>query len=211
MKKIDYKKDFKQFYLPSAKEPVIIKVPKMNFLMVNGKGGNPSKNKDFSNAIEAIYSVAYTIKFTLKFAKVGPEYTVPPLEALWWTSDGSLINVKKPDKWRWSVIMTQPAHVTQKHVRDAIKLIMERAAKKKKTTSPVLKVIKLGPFTEGECVQIMHIGPYSAEDANIKKMHDFAFNQGYKLTGKHHEIYISDPRRVAPSKIKTVLRQPVKK
>lgn len=209
MKKIDYKKDFKELYLPPQK-PVIINVPKMNFLMVSGTGGNPSKNKEFQDALQALYTVAFTVKFTLKFAKVGPEYTVPPLEALWYTTDGKPFDMKNQKNWAWTTMITQPTHITKKHIVNSFKTIRERAAKKKQKVSPKLKEIKLKPFTEGKCVQIMHIGPYSKEGENIKLIHEFAKSQGYKLYGKHHEIYLGDPRRTKPAKLRTVLRQPIK-
>lgn len=210
MKKIDYKKDFKKLYLPPT-TPVIVSVPRMNFLMVDGKGGNPEKNTNFHQAIQALYSIAYTIKFTLKFAKVGPEYTIPPLDGLWWMKGGKKFDQKRPNDWRWRLMIVQPNHVTKKHIADAITLIRERAKKKKQTPSPNLDNVALKAFNEGLCVQVMHIGPYDKEKPSIDKLLAFAKEKGYRIVGHHHEIYLSDPRRTAPSKLKTVLRYQVKK
>ncbi len=219
MKKIDYKKDFKQLYLPPT-TPVLVKVPKMNYLMVDGKGGNPGKNPDFKQAIQALYSIAYTVKFTLKFAKKGPEYTIPPLDGLWWMKGNKPFDQKKPGEWLWRLMIAQPNHITQKHITDAIKLIKERAAKKSakggsasgghEKPSSKLRNIVLKTFTEGLSAQIMHIGPYDKERPNIEKLKAFIKEKGYKIAGHHHEIYLGDPRRVAPSKLKTVIRYPVK-
>ncbi|MFH1236692.1 MAG: GyrI-like domain-containing protein [Parcubacteria group bacterium] len=213
MRKIDYKKDFKQLYLPPTK-PVTVKVPKMNYLMVDGEGSPESKKHTtpFQQAIQALYSIAYTVKFTLKFARVGPEYTVPPLDGLWWMKGGKNdFDLKRPNDWRWRLMIVQPNHVTKRHIVDAIKLIRERAKKKKQPPSPRLDDVVLKPFAEGLCVQIMHIGPYDKEKPSIEKLLIFVKEKGYKIAGLHHEIYLSDPRRVVPSKLRTVLRHQVKK
>jgi hypothetical protein len=212
MKKIDYKKDFKQLYSP-PREPVIVTVPKMKYLMVTGAGSPESKKHHvpFQQAIQALYGIAYTIKFTLKFSKKGPEYTIPPLDGLWWMKGKNDFDLKRPADWRWQLMIAQPDHITVQHIKDAINTITERAKKKKEIPSTFLKKIKLITWNEGLCVQIMHIGPYDKEKPNIDKIHVFAKAEGYKLHGLHHEIYIGDPRKMQPSKLKTVIRQPIKK
>jgi len=176
--------------------------------MVNGQG--VPKSKEFQEAIQALYGITFTIKFTLKFAKIGPEYTVPPLDGLWWMKDGKPFNIKKKKDWLWTLMIMQPKHITKKHLTDAIKTIREKDKKKKRKSSPALDKVELKPFDEGLCVQIMHIGPYSAEKPTIEKMHRFAQEKGYKFQGKHHEIYLSDPRRTKSEKLCTVLRHPIK-
>lgn len=213
MKKIDYKKDFKQLYLPPTK-PVVVKVPKMNFLTVDGEGSPESKKHvgPFQDAIQALYNIAYTIKFTLKFDKKGPEYTIPPLDSQWWMKGGKNdFDLKRPGDWRWRLMIAQPSHVTKQHIANALKLIKERALKKREKLSPALGKVALKPFTAGLSAQIMHIGPYDKEKPNIEKLLAFIKDQGYRVAGLHHEVYLSDPRRVAPSKLKTVIRYPIKK
>ena len=214
MKRIDYKKDFKPFFLPSAKEPVLLKVPKFQFLMVEGSGA--PGGKAFQEAIQAVYSAHFTIKFTLKFAKIGPEYTLPPLEALWWTKSGRHFNVKSPSDWQWCVMLMQPPHILKKHLSDAIKTIREKAAAKAgkkgaRPASPALSKIILAPFAEGLCVQLMHVGPYAKEKPTLDRMEAFAVAKEYQMIGKHHELYLGDPRMTKPEKLKTVLRHPIKK
>ena len=207
-KKIDFKKDFKKLFLP-PREPVVIKVPKYDFLMVDGQGA--PKGQEYQDALMAIYSCHFTIKFTLKFAKVGPEYTMPPLDTLWWLKGNRTFDIASKEEWFWTAMLMQPKHITQKQLKEAIATIKKKEKEKGTKHNPALGKIKLGQFEEGLCVQIMHIGPYSAEEPTIRKLHQFALDQVYKLRGKHHELYLSDPRRTKPDKLKTVIRQPVKK
>jgi len=204
IKKIDFKKDFKQLYNPSSKEVTFINVPKMNFLMINGQG-DPNTSKDYRQAIEALYGVSFTIKFTLKFAKRGPEYTVPPFETLWWIPDGKPFTAENKSTWLWQAMIRQPDHVKKADVMDAIK----KASEKK--PNPASAKIRFESLEEGPCVQIMHIGPYGEEGPTIAKMDAYIKENGYEFRGEHHEIYLGDPRRTAPEKLKTVLRHPVKK
>ncbi|MFH1171782.1 MAG: GyrI-like domain-containing protein [bacterium] len=214
MKRINYKKDFKQFFAPSAKVPALVEVPAFRFLMVEGHGA--PGGTAFQEAIQAVYSAHFTIKFTLKFSNIGPEYTLPPLEALWWAKSGNYLDVKKPSDWQWRVMLMQPPHVTKKHLADAITQIREKATKKAgkkgaRPASPALATIQLAPFTEGLCVQIMHIGPYAQEKPTIECMQQFAKAKGYEMVGKHHEIYLGDPRMTQPEKLRTVLRHPLRR
>jgi len=204
MKKIDFKKEFKHLYSPSAKEAMIIDVPKMNFLLVDGKG-DPNNSKEFQDAVQVLYGVTFTVKFALKKTKLGPEYTVPPLEGLWRMADNRLFNMQDKKSLLWTLMIMQPSHITKAHVTDAIKKLSV------KKPNEALSKIRLESFHEGLTVQIMHIGPYSAESSTIEKLHNFAKNQGYNLRGNHHEIYLSDPRKSAPEKMKTILRHPIQK
>ena len=201
MEKIDLKKELKAFYNPTAKEVTLIDIPKMNFIMIDGQGAPESEQ--FTQAMQAMYPVAYTIKFDKKKTG-GPDFTVMALEALWWAEDMKVFMPETSDrnKWQWTVIMMQPDFITRKDFENAV------AAAKKKKDNPALNNVRFESFTEGKSVQIMHIGPYSAEGPNIQKLRRKIEEIGGKLSGKHHEIYLSDPRRVTPDKMKTVLRQP---
>jgi hypothetical protein len=201
MEKIDLKKELKGFYNPTQKEVTLIDIPKMNFIMVDGQGAPESEQ--FAQAIQAMYPIAYTIKFNKKNAG-GPDFTVMALEGLWWAEDMKVFMPETSDrnKWQWTVMMMQPDFITRGDFKNAV------ATAKKKKNNPALNSVRFESFAEGKCVQIMHIGPYSAEGLNIQKLHQKIAEIGGKLSGKHHEIYLSDPRRVIPDKMKTVLRQP---
>lgn len=204
MKKIDFKKEFKHLYNPPAKEAMIVDVPKMNFLMIDGKG-DPNNSKEFQDTVQALYGLTFTVKFTLKKAKLGPEYTVPSLEGLWWMAGNKQFDMQNKKNWLWTLMIMQPDHVTKNHIAEAIKKLEEKKPNK------ALSRIRLESFHEGLSAQVMHIGPYSAEGPIIKKLHDFIKNKGYNLKGKHHEIYLSDPRKSAPERMKTILRHPIQK
>ena len=201
MEKIDLKKELKSFYNPTAKDVTLIDIPKMNFIMIDGQGAPESKQ--FMQAMLALYPIAYTIKFDKKKTG-GPDFTVMALEGLWWAEDMKVFMPETSDrnKWQWTVMMMQPDFITRRDFENAAE-----AAKKKKD-NPALNSVRFESFTEGKSAQIMHIGPYSAEGLNIQRIHNKIMEIGGKLSGKHHEIYLSDPRRVTPDKMKTVLRQP---
>ena len=203
MEKIDLKKKLKALYNPTTRNVTLIDIPKMNFIMIDGQGAPESAQ--FTQAMLALYPIAYTIKFDKKKTG-GPDFTVMALEGLWWAEDMKVFMPETYDryKWQWTVMMMQPDFITRRDFENAVK-----AAKKKKD-NPALDNVRFESFTEGKSVQIMHIGPYSAEGPNIQKIHQKIAEIGGKLSGKHHEIYLSDPRRVTPDKMKTVLRQPYK-
>lgn len=203
MQKIDLKKELKHLYLPSAKRVVLVDVPKMNFLMIDGKGAPASKS--YQQSIEALYSMAYTIKFDLKKKGIGPDFTVMPLESLWWMEGRDDFDLEDMDNWLWTSMILQPDHVTAEHVSDAVELV------KAKKDLPALDSMQFEAYDEGFSAQILHIGPYSEEETTVEKIHTFAAEQGYKLHKKHHEIYLSDPNRTQPEKLKTVIRQPITK
>ncbi|MFX1369385.1 MAG: GyrI-like domain-containing protein [Promethearchaeota archaeon] len=202
MEKVDHKKVLKEFYKPSAKKPTIVDVPEMNFLMVDGRG-NPNTSQEYIDAMGVLYPVAYTLKFKLKKERI-LDYTVMPLEGLWWIEgEGSFFDTSKND-WSWTSMIMKPREVTLEAVAEAI----EEVRAKRNPSS--LSKLRFEVYHEGLSVQIMHIGPWAEEAPTIERMHKFAEDQGYSLRGKHHEIYLSDPRRTAPEKLKTVVRQPIK-
>lgn len=201
MAKRDYKKELKHLYGPSKKEFSVVDVPPMNFLMIDGHG-DPNDNPDFQEGMEALYGVAYTIKFALK--PQGIEYVVPPSESLWWMEDMSEFSLETKDRWQWTLMIMQPDEVTQEIVAAA----QGELARKK--DPPALSKLRYERYHEGLSVQIMYLGAYADEGPTIARMHEFIRENGYDFNGKHHEIYLGDPRRTAPEKLKTVIRQPVK-
>lgn len=205
--KLDYKKEYKDLYMPKNK-PGIINVPTMNFIMVDGKG-NPNNNKDYQDSIEILYGLSFTIKMS-KMKGMQPEgyfeYVVPPLEGLWWCEDGAF-DFNKRDNWLWTSMIRQPDFVTE----DVFHWACEEFAVKKPGLDVGKAVFK--NLEEGLCVQMMHFGPFADEPLSVEQMHEFMTEKGLAdMTGterKHHEIYLSDPRKTEPNKLKTVLRHPV--
>jgi hypothetical protein len=201
--KIDYKKEWKHLYKPSAKEPVLVDVPPMNFLMLDGHG-DPNHSPLFQDAMSTLYPLAYALKFTVKKA-LGIDYAVMPPEGLWWVPDMSQFSLARKDEWLWTLMIMQPAQVTPELVEQ------QRAEVAAKKQPPLIDQVRFETYHEGLSVQLMHIGPYDAEAPNIARMHAFAEEQGYTRHGKHHEIYLNDANRTAPERLKTVLRQPIQK
>jgi hypothetical protein len=203
MPKVDLKKELKALYSPSPKEVSKVDVPPANFLMIDGMG-DPGTSKDFQDAIEALYSVSYTLKFALKKnpKTADSDYVVMPLEALWWTDGPDGFDIEHRDLWKWTAMIMQPPHAT----KELVKMASNEAAKKKDL--PALSKMRFQKFHEGKAAQIMHIGPFSTEGPTIAKVHEYIKQSGHKLRGKHHEIYLSDFRKTAPEKLRTVIRQP---
>ncbi|MEI7707513.1 MAG: GyrI-like domain-containing protein [Chlorobium sp.] len=201
MEAVDLKKELKPLYQPSAKEVVVVDVPAMNFLMVDGQG-DPNASQPFPDAIEALFSVAYTVKFMIKKGALAIDYGVMPLEGLWWADDMTKFSQEDKSNWKWTVMIMQPSFVTREIIEDAIVEV-----KKKKNPSS-LSSVRFETFSEGRCAQIMHIGPFSEEGPTILKVHQFIDTVSHRR-GKHHEIYMSDIRRAHPSKWKTIVRQPM--
>lgn len=212
----DYKKEYKDLYMPKAK-PCVIDVPEMTFIMVDGKGNPNKENGEYPKAVELLYGLCYTIKMS-KMSGLKPDgyfdYVVPPLEGLWWLNDDSNIDFSVKEKYCWTSMIRQPEFVTQE-VFDWACLELTR----KKPHIDVSKA-RLQKFTEGLCVQIMHTGPYDDEPETVAKIDAFVKENNYKnaisdllpdgTIRRHHEIYLGDPRKIDPSKRKTVLRHPVK-
>ena len=208
MEKIDLRKECKHLYAPSAKQAALVKVPKFNFVMIDGEiepGASPGTSQAFGEAMEAMYGMSYTLKFMSKLRKTNPiDYTVMALEGLWWVGSGEF-SFDKKDNWCWTLLMMQPKHITVKMYQEALQKLKE------KKDSPALARLRFESFQEGLCVQIMHIGPYSEEPQTLERMQAFADENGYVYRDKHHEIYLGDPRRAKPDKLKTILRHPVEK
>lgn len=201
MAKIDLKKELKQFYSPSAEAVSIVDVPAMSFLMIDGSG-NPNTAQEYSDAVAALYALAYALKFSIKQGD-GSDYAVMPLEGLWWTDDMAQFSVANKDIWQWTMMIMQPVPVTAELVAE----VRQDVARKKRPVA--LSRVRFESFDEGRAAQIMHIGPYSAEGPTVASLHSFVADHGYQLRGKHHEIYLRDPRKSAPEKLQTVIRQPV--
>lgn len=202
MPKMDYKKDLKHLYLPTAKDFTIVEVPPMNFLMVDGHG-DPNTSADFQEACNALYGMAYTLKFALKPS--GVDFTVAPLEGLWWTPDMAEFSISDKSAWDWTVMIMQPPPVTAEWVEKA------RAELARKKNPVALPRVRFESYHEGLSVQILYFGSYADEGPTIARMHAFIHDNGYVTNGKHHEIYLGDPRRSTPDKLRTVIRQPIRK
>lgn len=214
MKTIDLKREFKPLYQPSAKKVEIVEVPRLQFAMIDGaieKGSEPGKSPMFAEATQALYSISYTLKFMLKKRKTNPiDYPVMALEGLWWVEDG-MFDITIKDNWFYTLMIMQPDVITQEIFAEGLEQV-----RKKKGDGDMLSKLRLADFEEGACVQTMHMGPYATEPATIDRMKAFAQEHGYqdrvgRAGGKHHEIYLGDPRKADPAKLKTVLRHPVAK
>jgi len=202
MQKIDYKKELKHLYRPSAKKVEIVEVPRMNFLMIDGEG-DPNTSASFQEAVEALYALSYALKFMVKKGALQIDYGVMPLEGLWWAEDMETFDIEDKSDWKWTLMIMQPEWITDARVAEAF----EQVQKKKNPSA--LGHVRFEPYTEGPAAQIMHIGPFADEGPTVAKVHEFIAQNGYRRRGKHHEIYLSDIRRAAPEKWKTVIRQPV--
>jgi len=201
MEKIDYKKVLKQFYRPSAKQVVLVDMPPMHYLMIDGEG-DPNTSQAYADAVAALFTVSYTVKFMVKKGPLAIDYGVMPLEGLWWSED--MANFVSGDKsgWKWTMMIMQPPCVTRELVDQAI--VQVRAKKK----LAALSQLRYEALDEGRCAQILHVGPFSEEGPTVAKVHDFIAQTGI-LAGKHHELYLSDIRKAAPEKWKTIVRQPL--
>lgn len=211
METLDLRKEYKALYQPSAKRVEVLTVPSLQFAMIDGsieKGEEPGTSPGFAEAMQALYSVAYTVKFMFKKRELEPvEYPVMPLEGLWWVEDGNFDFTVK-DNWHFTLMIMHPDVVTSLAFAEGLEEVRH-----KRGDSPALHRLRLDTFDEGLCVQTMHVGTYATEPATLERMQAFMKEQGLRdrvgVGGKHHEIYLGDPRRAAPEKLKTVLRHPV--
>ena len=203
MDKVDFKKELNYLYNPSSREFSTVEVPEMQFLMVDGHG-DPNTAQAYQDAVEALYAVAYKLKFMSK-KQVGKDYVVPPLEGLWWAADMETFTVRlDKSAWDWTMMIMQPDWITPEMFTQAV------AEVQKSKDLPALSKVRLERYAEGLALQILHIGSYDDEAPTLARLHrEFIPQNGYVEAGKHHEIYLGDPRKVAPEKLKTVLRQPV--
>ncbi len=213
MKILDLRKQYKHLYQPSAKKIEAVQVPRLQFAMIDGaieKGQAPGTSPGFQEATQALYGISYTLKFMLKKRKTNPiDYPVMALEGLWWVEDG-MFDITVKDNWFYTLMIMQPDVITQAVFEEGVAEV-----RRKKGDSPALSKLRLDSFEEGPCVQVMHIGPYATEPATIERMKAFMQENGYRdrvgIGGKHHEIYLGDPRKADPAKLKTVLRHPIEK
>lgn len=203
MEKIDFKRTLSQLYKVRKGSIVEVDVPAMNFLMIDGEG-DPNLDGKMESALEALYSVAFGLKFFNKKEQLGTDFVVPPMEGLWWADDISAFLEERKNEWQWTFMIMQPDFITE----ELFEQIKKEVQTKKEL--PALPALRFESFEEGSCAQLLHIGPYSEEAENIQRLHSFINERG-TLTGKHHEIYISDPRKTAPEKLRTILRQPFTK
>lgn len=213
MNKIDFKKEQKELYSPTT-EPSLIHVPAMKFIMVKGKGNPNDSEGEYSHAVQLLYALSYHMKMTHKKSPTGCDYVVAPLEGLWWLEDSSEQDFTNKDKYHWISMIRQPDFITPEFFETAKTVV----AKKK----PELNVdlAKLELFEEGLCIQCMHLGPYATEPETISKMDEYAKLNNLKYdigtvlpdghVRRHHEIYLSDPKKVKPEAMKTILRHPVR-
>lgn len=206
----DFKKECKELYQPKM-QPAIIAVPAMKFIAVRGAGDPNTVDGEYQRAVSTLYAVAYTIKMSKKGEHQMPGYfdfTVPPLEGFWWQDGLNGVDYSRKQDFRWISAIRMPDFVTQTEFEWA-----KAEAERKKQLD--LSAVGLVTIDEGECVQAMHVGPYDDEPATVARMHAFLQDSGYMTDFSderhHHEIYLSDPRRVDPAKMKTVIRHPVKR
>ena len=210
METLDLRKQWKHLYNPPAKQVEVVHVPSFQFAMINGEiepGHGPGSSPTFQAAMEALYGISYTLKFTAKLRKENPvDYPVMALEGLWGVEgfNRETFDITNPAGWQYTVMIMQPDLVTAEMFADGLAQL-----RKKRGDQPVFAKLNLEKFEEGLCIQIMHIGPYATEMETIAKMDDFASANGFAMHGRHHEIYMGDPRKAAPEKLKTVLRHPV--
>ena len=202
MTKTDFKKKWKHLYRPSKKEFQIVEVPDLNFVKVDGQG-DPNSAPEYIEAIEALYGVSYKIKFLSK--KKDQDYVVPPLEGLWWAEDmDSFSSARDKSHWFWTMMIMTPEWITAEMVAEARREVGQ------KKDLPALEKIRWEVYREGLAVQILHLGSYDDEGPVLARLHEtWMPEQGYTFNGLHHEIYLSDPRRVESGKLKTILRQPI--
>jgi len=207
MQKLDLRKDLKSFYSPPAKKAQFVDVPRFKFVMIDGKiepDHGPGTSPAFQENLQALYGAAYTLKFMLKQRKADPiDYPVMALEGLWWVEDGCF-DIHKKDNWLYTLMILLPDAITPQWFAEALDQLC-----RKKGNQPAFSRLRLEEFREGLCVQIMHVGPYAAEPATVEKLEAFARENGYQMSGNHHEIYLGNPLRADPEKLKTILRHPV--
>ncbi len=196
---IDLKKTYREHYTAKA-TPSIVDPPKRPFLMIDGQG-DPNTAPEYIDAIEALYPIAYGLRAAIKDA-TGDAYTVMPLEGLWWVADMADLDPADKSNWLWTAMICLPDAVTDTMGREVIAAVTDKKALISGSKA------RIEVFAEGPAAQILHIGPYSDEGPNIEKLHRFIDDNGHSLAGKHHEIYLSDPRRSDPAKLRTIIRQP---
>ena len=202
MAKIDLKKELKDLYTAPRDLPVLLDVPVLQYVMIDGEG-TPNDSQMFMEAMEALYGLSYTLKFMLKKGPEPMDFVVMPLQGLWWAEDMEEFSMDRKEDWLWTLMILQPDAVTEGMFEAASDEL------RRKKDPAALDRLRLETYHEGLSAQVMHIGPYEAEAPTIAGLHEFIRESGHTLRGKHHEIYMGDPRRTAPERMRTILRQPV--
>ncbi|MCF4099121.1 GyrI-like domain-containing protein [Maritalea mediterranea] len=210
MEKLDFKKRDKAYYAGKVGRFDRLEVPPMNYLMIDGEGGPVGES--YPPSLAALYGLSYGLKFLSK-TELEKDFVVGPLQGLWWAEDMNTFITRQKDQWLWTMMIRQPEWLTQDHLEQVRAQTIAKNAKKKEppTSEALLRIVRLETYKEGDCVQVLHVGSYDDEGPILHKMHhEYIPEQGLKMYMKHHEIYLNDPRRVAPEKLKTILRQPVR-
>lgn len=202
--KVDLKRQFKALYGPTRRQGIhFITVPPLRYLMIDGKG-DPNTARAYAEAVETLYGVAYALKFASK-RQLARDYVVPPLEGLWWAKDMKDFARKKKGRWQWTMMLLLPEWIGPAMIARTIEEVADKKA------PPALAHLRVEMLEEGRCVQVLYVGPYDAEGALIDRMHtEFMPAHGLVPCGKHHEVYLSDPRKARPENLKTIIRQPVR-
>ncbi|MDO5736753.1 MAG: GyrI-like domain-containing protein, partial [Propionibacteriaceae bacterium] len=201
MDSYDIKKAYPTLYAPKPREWHVVEVPELLFLMVDGHG-DPNTCSAYTDAVQALYSLSYAVRAIVK-QELGRVHTVGPLEGLWSAEDPAAFRTRDKSAWDWTMMISQPAWVTDDIVRTSLEM-------PRKKDLPALEHVRLEPYTEGMSVQILHVGSYHDEAPALARLHDdYMPSHGLAFNGRHHEVYLSDPRRTVPAKLRTVLRQPV--
>jgi hypothetical protein len=205
-KRLDLRRRLAGLYRPSAKAVEEVDVPELLYLALDGRvegGVGPGESEDFAAAMGAMYGVAYGLKFMSKLDPVDPiDFKLMAMEGLWAPESG-VFEWGKPEPWLYTLLMVQPDHITAAMFHEAV------ARTKEKHPNPALDLLRIERWREGRCIQIMHIGPYADEPRTLEMMDEYAVGHGLEMIGRHHEIYLGDPRRAQPEKLRTILRHPV--
>lgn len=201
MAKRDLKKEMRDLYGPPASAVVRVDVPTMNFLMIDGRG-DPNSSPDYADAVQALFALSYALKFAVKKGSHAMDYTVMPLEGLWWAHDLEVFSAGDREQWQWTMMIMQPSFV------DGDLAIQTQEAVMTKKRLPALEALRFESFTEGPSAQILHVGPFTTEGPTIERVHRFIADSGADPRGKHHEIYLSDITKADPARWRTVIRQP---
>lgn len=200
--KLDLKKVLAPLYSPRGTACALVTAPPLRILAIEG-AGDPNVAQAWKDAVAALYSCAYTLKFMLKKSGATPDYSVMPLEALWWVADGEEFSLDDKSNWLWRALIVQPDFVTDTHFHAAQQIA------RSKNGNEAIDSVALAQFDEGHSAQVLHVGPYADEPPTVARLIEFIHAQGLVQAGKHHEIYLSDPARAAPAKMKTIIRLPV--
>ena len=204
MDKLDLLKQKKGLYSAFLNKVSFLTIPPLKYLMINGEG-DPNTSQLYKNSLQALYALAYGLKFAIKKGTPSIDFKVMPLEGLWWVEDMNLFSVKNKEDWKWTMMILQPDMINEGLVKE----ICDQVVRKKGLV--LAKNVRFEQYTEGDCAQLLHLGPYSAEGDNIEKLHKTILEHGYQRKGKHHEIYLNTPLKTAPEKLKTIIRQPIEK